>query len=90
MKRNYEQALRRKIKSREIGKLAQRYRQQAGVRVQDIVAKSGYSSSLIYAFENGNSANFILLFDCYFSVLPDPYKLDLFNAILKSLKIRGI
>ena len=86
MERNYKQALRRKAKSREIGRLAQKYRQQAGVRVQDIVEKRGYSSSLIYAFENGNSANFIILFDCYFSELPEPYKLKLFNAIVDALK----
>lgn len=85
MERNKQQALRRKNKSREIGKLAQRYRQIAGVRVQDLVEKSGYSSELIYAFENGKSANFIILFDCYFNELSEPYKTNLFNEIADSL-----
>ena len=86
MERNHTQAIRRKVKIREIGELAQWYRQRAGVRVQDIVGKTGYSSSLIYAFENGKSANLIILFDCYFAVLPEPYKQQLFNEILATLK----
>lgn len=86
MERNHTQALRRKVKTREIGELAQWYRQRAGVRVQDIVGKTGYSSSLIYAFENGKSANLIILFDCYFAVLPEPYKQQLFDTILETLK----
>ena len=86
MELNHTQAIRRKVKIREIGELAQWYRQRAGVRVQDIVGKTGYSSSLIYAFENGKSANLIILFDCYFAVLPEPYKQQLFNEILATLK----
>lgn len=86
MERNKEQAMRRKMKTREIGKLAQRYRQFAGIRVQDIVTKSGYSSALIYAFESGKSANFIILFDCYFNEIPEPYKSTLFNEIAEALK----
>lgn len=86
MEQRQQQSTRRKNKIHDIGELAQSYRQKAGVRVQDIVINTGYSSSLIYAFENGNTANLIILFDCYFAMLPEPYKSQLFNSILHILK----
>lgn len=85
MEHKQQQQSRRNKKSIEIGELAQRYRQKAGVRVQDIVINTGYSSSLIYAFENGKSTNYIILFDCYFAVMPEPHKTRLFNSILATL-----
>ena len=86
MERNKGQAIRRRVKMREIGEMAQHYRQKAGIRVQDLVGKTGYSSGLIYSFENGKTANLLILFDCYLSVLPEPYRKEFFNEIVMALK----
>lgn len=86
MERNKGQAIRRRVKMREIGEMAQWYRQKAGIRVQDLVGRTGYSSGLIYSFENGKTANLLILFDCYLSVLPEPFKTRFFDDIVRALK----
>lgn len=75
------QRIRRQVKLKEIGSIASYYRNKAKIRVADLVGKTGYSSSLIYAFENGKTSNELILFDCYFCVLPDELRQAMFAEI---------
>ena len=79
-----EQRARRKIKLQEIGSLAKQARQQAHIGVRALSDRTGYTTQLIYAFENGNTSNMVILFDCYFCLLPEPAQYKLYQ------KIRGV
>lgn len=75
------QKIRRRVKLREIGSIARDYRNQANIRVSELVGKTGYSSSLIYAFENGKTSNELILFDCYFNQLPAELQQRMYEEI---------
>ena len=47
-----EQRIRRKVKLKEIGSLAKEARQQDKIEVRELSSKTGYTTQLIYAFEN--------------------------------------
>lgn len=76
-----EQRNRRKIKLKEIGALAKQARQKEKIGVRELSAKTGYTTQLIYAFENGNTSNMVILFDCYFCLLPEPAQHRLYQKI---------
>lgn len=76
-----EQRIRRKIKLKEIGSLAKQARQQDNIGVRELSAKTGYTTQLIYAFENGHSSNMVILFDCYFCILTKKSQMKLYQEI---------
>lgn len=76
-----EQRIRRKIKLKVIGSLAKHARQQDKIEVRELSAKTGYTTQLIYAFENGNSSNMVILFDCYFCKLTEKTQNKLYQEI---------
>jgi len=76
-----EQRIRRKIKLKVIGSLAKHARQQDNIEVRELSAKTGYTTQLIYAFENGNSSNMVILFDCYFCKLTEKTQNKLYQEI---------
>lgn len=76
-----EQQKRRKIKLKVIGSLAKHARQQDNIEVRELSAKTGYTTQLIYAFENGNSSNMVILFDCYFCKLTEKTQNKLYQEI---------
>ena len=76
-----EQRIRRKIKLKVIGSLAKHARQQDNIKVRELSAKTGYTTQLIYAFENGNSSNMVILFDCYFCKLTEKTQNKLYQEI---------
>ena len=76
-----EQRIRRKIKLHEIGSLAKQARQHDKIEVRELSAKTGYTTQLIYAFENGHSSNMVILFDCYFCILSKETQMKLYNQI---------
>lgn len=79
-----EQRMRRKIKLREIGVLAKQAREHDKMEVRELSDKTGYTTQLIYAFENGHSSNMVILFDCYFCKLTEKTQNELYQ------KIRGV
>lgn len=81
-----EQLNRKREKARQVGYVCKRMRERAKLTVRDIANKTGYSTQLIYGFETGKTTNYLLLFDCYFSILPQPFAWKLYNEILSSLK----
>lgn len=76
-----EQRARRKVKLQEIGALARQARQQQHISVRALSDRTGYTTQLIYAFENGNTSNMVILFDCYFCLLPEPAQYRLYQKI---------
>lgn len=76
-----EQRLRRTVKLREIGSLAKQARQHDKIKVRELSAKTGYTTQLIYAFENGHSSNMVILFDCYFCTLTKETQMKLYQEI---------
>lgn len=76
-----EQRNRRKIKLKEIGALSKQARQKEKIGVRELSAKTGYTTQLIYAFENGNTSNMVILFDCYFCQLSEPAQYKLYQKI---------
>ena len=76
-----EQRIRRKIKLKVIGSLAKHARQQDNIEVRELSAKTGYTTQLIYAFENRNSSNMVILFDCYFCKLTEKTQNKLYQEI---------
>ena len=79
-----EQRIRRKIKLQQIGSLAKQARKHDRIEIRELSAKTGYTTQLIYAFENGNSSNMVILFDCYFCKLTEKTQNKLYQ------KIRGV
>ena len=76
-----EQRSRRKIKLKEIGSLAKQARQRENIGVRNLSSRTGYTTQLIYAFENGNTSNMVILFDCYFCVLTETTQMKLYREI---------
>ena len=76
-----EQRARRKLKLRQIGALAKQARKQDNIKIRDLSTKTGYSTQLIYAFENGYSSNMVILFDCYFCKLKKDTQNKLYQQI---------
>lgn len=80
-----EQQIRRKIKLKEIGALAKQARKHDGIEIRELSDKTGYTTQLIYAFENGNSSNMVILFDCYFCKLTEKTQNKLYQQIRECL-----
>ena len=76
-----EQRIRRQIKLKEIGSLAKQAREQAKINVRELSSRTGYTTQLIYAFENGHSSNMVILFDCYFCQLSENAQRKLYQEI---------
>lgn len=76
-----EQRKRRKLKLQQIGSLAKQARQRDQIEIRELSAKTGYTTQLIYAFENGNTSNMVILFDCYFCKLTEDTQLKLYQQI---------
>ena len=76
-----EQQIRRKIKLREIGALAKQAREHDKIEIRELSDKTGYTTQLIYAFENGNTSNMVILFDCYFCKLTEKTQNKLYREI---------
>jgi len=76
-----EQQIRRKIKLVEIGKLTKLAREHDKIEVRELSEKTGYTTQLIYAFENGRSSNMVILFDCYFCKLTERTQRKLYQQI---------
>ena len=76
-----EQRIRRKIKLQQIGSLAKQARKHDRIEIRELSAKTGYTTQLIYAFENGNSSNMVILFDCYFCKLTEKTQSKLYEEI---------
>lgn len=76
-----EQRIRRKVKLKEIGSLVKEARQQDNIEVRELSSKTGYTTQLIYAFENGHSSNMVILFDCYFCILTEETQKKLYQKI---------
>ena len=76
-----EQQIRRKIKLSLIGALAKQAREQDKIEVRELSDKTGYTTQLIYAFENGHSSNMVILFDCYFCKLTEKTQSKLYEEI---------
>lgn len=76
-----EQQARRHVKLNQIGQLARQARQSDKLSIRDLSEQTGYTSQLIYAFENGHSSNMVILFDCYFSKLRRQTQKELYKAI---------
>jgi len=76
-----EQRIRRKIKLQEIGSLAKQARKHDHIEIRELSNKTGYTTQLIYAFENGNTSNMVILFDCYFCKLTATTQLKLYQQI---------
>ena len=81
-----EQRIRRKVKLKEIGSLAKEARQQDNIEVRELSSKTGYTTQLIYAFENGHSSNMVILFDCYFCILTEKTQMKLYPLPLMHRK----
>lgn len=79
-----EQQERRRVKLSVIGELAKQAREIDGIGVRELSSKTGYTTQLIYAFENGRSSNMVILFDCYFCQLTERTQCKLYQ------KIRGV
>lgn len=79
-----EQQIRRKMKLKEIGNLAKQARKQDKIKVRELSAKTGYTTQLIYAFENGRSSNAVILFDCYFCKLSEGTQHQLYQQIRRA------
>ena len=76
-----EQQARRHVKLNQIGQLARQARQNDKLSIRDLSEQTGYTSQLIYAFENGHSSNMVILFDCYFCKLRRQTQKELYKAI---------
>ena len=76
-----EQQTRRRIKLSQIGELAKKAREHDKLEVRDLSDKTGYTTQLIYAFENGKSSNMVILFDCYFCELTEATQHKLYQQI---------
>ena len=76
-----EQRIRRKVKLKEIGSLAKEARQHDNIEVRELSSKTGYTTQLIYAFENGHSSNMVILFACYFCILTEATQMKLYQEI---------
>jgi len=76
-----EQQIRRKIKLREIGALAKQAREHDKIEIRELSNRTGYTTQLIYAFENGNTSNMVILFDCYFCKLTEKTQNKLYQEI---------
>lgn len=76
-----EQRARRQNKLNEIGNLVKQARKHENLSIRDLSELTGYTSQLIYAFENGRSSNMVILFDCYFSKLNEQTQKELYKAI---------
>lgn len=76
-----EQQARRRVKLAQIGELAKLARLHDKIEVRDLSDKTGYTTQLIYAFENGKSSNMVILFDCYFCKLTEATQHRLYQQI---------
>ena len=76
-----EQQIRRKLKLLQIGELAKQAREYDKIKIRELSDKTGYTTQLIYAFENGNSSNMVILFDCYFCNLTKDTQKQLYQEI---------
>ena len=76
-----EQRSRRKIKLSLIGALAKQAREHDKIEIRELSNRTGYTTQLIYAFENGNTSNMVILFDCYFCKLTEKTQNQLYKEI---------
>lgn len=76
-----EQQTRRKMKLAQIGELAKLARKHDKIEIRDLSEQTGYTTQLIYAFENGHSSNMVILFDCYFCKLRETTQRKLYQEI---------
>ena len=81
-----EQQARRHVKLNQIGKLARQARQNDKLSIRDLSEQTGYTSQLIYAFENGHSSNMVILFDCYFCKLRRQTQKELYKEIRRACR----
>ena len=81
-----EQQARRHVKLKQIGEIAKQARKTDQLSIRDLSEHTGYTSQLIYAFENGHSSNMVILFDCYFCKLRRQTQKELYKAIRRACR----
>ena len=81
-----EQKKRKHVMTKKVSGICKHYRLLMGIKVIDISRKTGYSTQLIYQFENGNTNNMIMLFDCYFNMMSEEKQQQLLKDIIKVMR----
>lgn len=81
-----EQKIRKHVMAKRVGGICKQYRISLNLKVIDISRKTGYSTQLIYQFENGNTTNMIILFDCYFNLMSDKKQQQLLTDLVEATR----
>ena len=75
---------RKHVLAKRIGDICRQYRVSKNIKVLEVSRETGYSTQLIYQFENGNTNNMIMLFDCYFNILDKENQVKLMNDVINA------
>lgn len=75
---------RKHVLAKRIGGICRQYRVSKNIKVLEVSHETGYSTQLIYQFENGNTNNMIMLFDCYFNILDKENQVKLMNDVINA------